>query len=609
MSAFETYCSDIVKEYVQTVLIIDDGAGLQKKQQIVNDADIQDPDDDIQDPLITAEAPLVTKLEGDQDDDIGEEESSHPLRTLELTNAFYDLGIVAGLFQPQITNGDDPDLFANSVKSASATADIIVLDWMLSEHDTRYSKALVKQILKQDSISGGRLRTIVIYTGEPALNNLRDELWDYLADTNLDNSLDFEISSENLNIVFYNKIDSINGLRPVSEEELPNTAIKEFATLVNGLVPAFAMKAAATIRHSTGKITTRFGSELDTGYLSHRVLLPNPADSEVFMLENFVSYIRSVLAISQVDRATLGEKIVESWITHNENHLSKKILFKDKCYSISNNGLKDLAKNGFEKDLARVISNNTPDDISGSFTDPTKACFEQAISIFDFHEGTSSQESSIALSILTSFRRTYKDVEGLQKPYLTQGSLVYSVKSNQFLLCVTPKCDTARVDGSSKFSFAILERKLIDKKFDLIVPLMNEVSDYIKTALASKSESLVGEIIDFQLVRTGPFIRHSAHEKLDNIKKLLDFEDRVCLSTSDKFYKLEHIDFSSDSNRRVNTNMTEDGNLAFWDNEINEYIWLGDLEDLDSQKRVSKLVGNLNRIGNDEVEWLRRRNT
>jgi len=36
---------------------------------------------------------------------------------------------------------------------------------------------------------------------------------------------------------------------------------------------------------------------------------------------------------------------------------------------------------------------------------------------------------------------------------------------------------------------------------------------------------------------------------------------------------------------------------------VNEYIWIGDLEDLDSQKRVSKLVGNLNRVGNDEVEW------
>jgi hypothetical protein len=48
-------------------------------------------------------------------------------------------------------------------------------------------------------------------------------------------------------------------------------------------------------------------------------------------------------------------------------------------------------------------------------------------------------------------------------------------------------------------------------------------------------------------------------------------------------------------------------NNEFKDNAGNSYIWIADLKDLDTQKRVSNVVGNLNRIATDEVEWLRRR--
>ncbi|PMM52458.1 response regulator receiver domain [Vibrio lentus] len=606
MSAFKRYCSDIVKEYVQTVLIIDDGAGLDSTSTLLPDMDVNVPSDEDENPLLASFSNQDDIGDG-QEDGGEQEENTHPLRTLELTNAFYELGIIAGLFQPQILDGDDPSEFANNVKIASATADIIVLDWALKKNDSRYSKALVKQILEQDIISGGRLRTIIIYTGEPRLNILRDDLWSYLNDESLDKTRDFEISSENLNIVFYNKADGVTAVRPISEEELPLTAIQEFSTLVDGLVPAFAMKAAATIRHNTGKIVTRFGSGLDIGYLSHRALLPNPSDSEVFMLEHFISYVRSVLAISQVDRQTLGEHCVSEWVESNAEALSKIIRFNNKDYPISVSGVKDLAKNGFENNLARVIANNTTDGISGAFTDSQKPCFEQAISIFDLQGGTCSTKSSIALSILAAFRRTFEDVGGFQKPYLTQGSLVYSVSKNEFLLCVTPKCDTARVDVSETFSFAVLERKLLNKKFDLIIPVMNEVSCLIKKPLIGEVNELIYQIVDFQLNREEKPIRIEAHTRLEEIKELLDFERIIGLSTSDKFYKLKHISFSSDENRRVCSNVTEKGSLAFWDDDVNEYIWIGDLEDLDSQKRVSKLVGNLNRIGNDEVEWLRRR--
>ena len=601
MTEFELHCNDIAKEYIQTVLIIDDGAGLQN--ELVEAADeISDIEEDIfsdspetLEPNISAEDGKDEKVQQDP------EESSHPLRTLALTKAFHELGIVAGLFQPQLTRHDDPEQFASKAILASAAADIIILDWMLRDHDSRFSKYIVKNILAKDSCSGGRFRTILIYTGESNLTNLRDELFTFLNNENLKKDVDFELRSENLNITFYNKKDTLASNRIVEEEALPLKAITDFAKLIDGLMPAFAMKAAAAIRLNAGKVATRFSSNLDTGYLSHRVLLPEPYDAEVFILENYISYIRNILAISQIDKSTLGVDAISSWVDHNSDKLEKTVNFGANKCTLQVEDIKAIASNGFSEHLQAGVTKANP-QLGENFSDPKKSCFVQAVSMFNFVDGVTSEESSISLSELACFRRTYKDLHAGQSPYLTQGSLIYSLSKNEFLLCITPKCDTVRVDESSKFSFAVLERKILTQKFDLIVPVMDEI-------VANITQKLKVEVVDLCIEKRELSNPGLNTKKIDEIEKWLKIEGYVCLSTSEKFFKLEHIDFFSDSNKRVNTNLSVGGNLAFWDKDVNEYIWIGDLEDLDSQKRVSKLVGNLNRVGNDEVEWLRRKNS
>ncbi|HCG7365411.1 TPA: hypothetical protein NJ384_001608, partial [Vibrio parahaemolyticus] len=215
MSAFENHCRDIVNDYVQTVLIIDDGAGLNRDS---SDVEIIDEPDDTNDPLaVTFEPDYEAEVDGVDEP----QEITHGLNTLDLTSAFYDLGVVAGIYQPKIVEDEQPEEFAFKAEKVVATADIVILDWMLVDHDSTYSKAIVKQILGQDKQSGGRLRTIVIYTGESNLHQMRDELWTYLGDTSLNKDIEYTISREHLNIVFYNKDIAMNALRPVSEKQLP----------------------------------------------------------------------------------------------------------------------------------------------------------------------------------------------------------------------------------------------------------------------------------------------------------------------------------------------------------------------------------------------------
>ncbi|WP_327790132.1 response regulator receiver domain, partial [Vibrio anguillarum] len=93
---------------------------------------------------------------------------------------------------------------------------------------------MVKEVLSKDAISGGRLRAIVIYTGEPKLNDLRNKLWTFLNNTTLKKDKDFTIYSDSLNIAFYNKSETTAGERIISEQELPHAALIEFSTLVDG---------------------------------------------------------------------------------------------------------------------------------------------------------------------------------------------------------------------------------------------------------------------------------------------------------------------------------------------------------------------------------------
>lgn len=569
MEAFTDHCRDIVEEYVQTILIIDDGAGLSNENLTAAEEINMDDNTDPFHPNHSDDAENTENTENT--------EVTHSLDTLALTSAFYQLGIVAGLYQPQIAQNELPETFAAKAKKVSATADIIILDWMLKNHDSRYSKEIIKQILEQDSISGGRLRTIIIYTGESNLDQICEELYAYLNDDKLKKEESgYQITSKHLNIALYNKIDAHGTNRCIPENDLPRIALSEFTELVDGLVPAFAMKATSTVRQNTGALLVKFSSNLDTGYLAHRALLPNPEDSEVLMLENYASYLRNVLALAQVDRKTLGYEKINIWVNASYNNCYKKaeitgdneieeITFTRASFTEAFvNSSNSSGDNLFQAVLSSTITRKSTNASTNTNTNVSRT---KAKSMLNKHKniecivGTlgssvdAVKKSSQELAALTAFKRTYKDLhEGI--PYLTQGTLIKSSSSNDYFVCVMPKCDTARVNTERSFSFAKLE--INNETYDLIAPDITQMDSYIH------------------------------------------------LKTNFKFYELENIRFSpNDSSKIVASKI--DGNIVFTSKEEIEYQWIGDLKDLDIQNKVSSIVGDFNRIGVDEIEWVRRR--
>ncbi|EID0690609.1 response regulator receiver domain [Vibrio vulnificus] len=612
MSAFEEHCNKIVNDYVQTVLIIDDGAGLGTMQNSDSDVGaLKVPTAANPMGMMAALTPKTEVKEAEQGDESKKEQVTHLIDTLTLTNAFYKRGIVAGIYQPQIEKGQNPEEFAERAMTVSSTADVLILDWMLDGSDDTYSKEIVKQILAHDKSSGGRLRTIVVYTGETNLHELRDKLWDYLEDESLDRKTDFQINAEHLNIVFYNKVDP-SAIRPVSEKDLPEKALEEFAVLVDGLVPAFAMKASSAIRNSTGRLISKFDKELDVGYLAHRALLPNSADAEVFMLENIVSYLRNILAIQKVDKQSLNSAHVANWVERNHGGLSKSFSISSRTIELSMEQLSNCLTNGFEASIKDVLTTSGIAEKKANEFVSSKSKILSLMSVLDTDHRKSS-ESAKGLAVLTSFRRIFSDVLGdIEMPYLTQGSIVYRKKEGEFYLCVTPKCDTARVQGERMLSFTKLTQLQEGKQADIVIPLPHDVEKEINDRQEQEIQLLKDEYgydvevaeLDQQIVNSQEF--KSTKKQVDQLRGL-QVKNYALVGSNSTFYELLHVKFVGGEDCRILPSRDIHSNLVFTSQqEDDDYIWIGDLEDADTQKRVANLVGNFNRVGTDEVEWLRR---
>ncbi|MBF4359865.1 hypothetical protein EAY21_23930, partial [Vibrio anguillarum] len=91
----------------------------------------------------------------------------------------------------------------------------------------------------------------------------------------------------------------------------------------------------------------------------------------------------------------------------------------------------------------------------------------------------------------------------------------------------------------------------------------------------------------------------------DLIIRNLNLDSYKTLRTQSKFYNLKHIEFSPSEDGRVQCT-ADNGRLVFVSEQNMKYQWIGDLEELQAQNRVTELVGNLSRNGVDEMEWLRK---
>ncbi len=377
---------------------------------------------------------------GGEDQRPDPEEKTHDLDAGAITNAFSALGIICGVIGPN--------------KSELATlrqADIVVLDWLLQDGESKYALELLHDLLDENS-DHHALRLVAIYTGEAGLDGICKDVSAELKNAGLEpaeNEAKTEIAYRHGLVVLYAKtgVNLPKGLkcRIVAETELPDRLAQDFAAMTEGLLPGIALTSLSAVREGEHKVLDRFSKRLDPAFLAHRTCLPNQDDAERQIVTLIAEELRGLMENSVVDKSPAGAQAVEKWIRrkgaeHAPFKFGDKTLTLDQTVELVTDGLK--ASNLREKDFQYL---------SEGFAGSNVANLDKE------------------LAWIMSFRTVYN----APPPILWLGSVITdsSGKSTSHLLCMRPRCDCVRLKDETRFLFLPIVEP--DKKSTQIVVKRN----------------------------------------------------------------------------------------------------------------------------------------
>lgn len=477
---FSDHVREIVDDFLQTVVIVDDQA-LQVSGPTA-------PDDD---PADGGENQAVGGL-AIEDVQAPDEEtpSADELPAKEVIDAFASRGLVCAILHPD-------NAVEQRLLRAAERADLLVVDWVIDENRGGRALELIADVIKEDEQSDShRLRVIAVYTGQSDLASVADSLEKILEDAYQESELDREDGSLSMTkgpvrLTVFAK-EHVKAPVPggassrVKFAELPEKLATEFSALTHGLVSGVALQALAAMRRDTHRILDNLGPGLDPGYLGHRVAQMRPIDAEAHLTDMVAAEFRSVLADAQVGaKADLGA--IRLWLT----------------WIAKESGLKPGELFGFDPamkrtQLVKMLRDGLGDDakldeqqasIEGGSKSKLKEVRKAATKLFCIDDGASMRSDGEF-----SARMMLRTIYGKPRRELHIGTIIY--RGDRFLLCVQPACDSVRLDPGSDVAFPFL---LLDPpskgKVDLIVPHPS-TEKWTPLALARKPNAI--EMIRFR---------------------------------------------------------------------------------------------------------------
>lgn len=498
--------------------------------------------------------------------------SQHAFDSFEISKAFAKEKKVCAVYNP-LKKADIEDF-----KQISQKADVVILDWFIEiqneepeedptadadEEDPRgqYTKQIINELVNNSGNNG--LKLIVIYTGEDILEEITQNIYDYIS-LNPQFELDqknCEVRSSNIRILVRakcsgNEEDKRFNQRPqlkdkiLSYEDLPSFILNEFTRMTSGLLSNFALLSLSTIRNNSHKILSLFSNELDAPYMGHKAILPVQNDSEDLLLKLFGDTISDLLHYSSISHKIQNE-LIDIWIDSNIN--DEQFTVNGKNFQRTKVLLKTLIHSEKENLEERF------DDVfnGSSLSKSDKKIYRESKSTELFlnnaHQDKKDKINS-DFAILTHHKSLFLPIN--TAPKLTLGTIIRSTTNqDNYYVCIQQRCDSVRLKKDEKRKF-------------LFLPLI----------------------------------------KSDNDKFHIITPDGTKLRLNKKSYSIKTIKFKCNCEEgEVKGTKSKDGKFTF--KEIYEqgdtFEWVLDLKDLHSQRIVADYVASLSRIGLDESEWLR----
>ena len=507
-----------------------------------------------------AEAPAVIEIDG-----------IHQLPVQPVTNAFAGRQITCGFYFPA---NDDPDVVQTAL-AAARHVDATIVDWQLRPGDAGPAKELIAALIADDRSAGGRMRLIVVYTGERGLDAECAKLQDHLKAAGID---DFEttdqgraLKSRHALITFANKpARGDRGLevpgsaaRPVGWNDLPVFVLEAYGQLSEGLLQSFALKSIGAVRDDTHHLLSVFSPELDGAYLAQRAGIGAPTDAEEMMTALLTAEFATSIVDRGIEGQVLGGDAAALALTVREPPEEIKVkeykteaIYEKVVQQPQGGGrhikadkasLESLLRTGLDTSVVRLSD------------DPRKKLDRQF-----FATDADAQRVLSRFARLATFTREVDEARRLGRDdlALTGGTIVRSVVPSPdgqtppvetYLLCVQPGCDAVRLTGDVAFPFCPLAEN--SSAFDLIV-------------------------------RSGGTERSF---KVDRRPR-----------------SLRLVTFAAEPKKQVVVSTRESGVLGFWSaDKATFWEFVAELRALEAQHFTTLLVGKFNRVPLNGSEWLR----
>ncbi|MEL7981627.1 response regulator receiver domain [Vreelandella titanicae] len=489
--------------------------------------------------------------------DSSAEGPTHDLDIRAVSDVFALNGIACAFVLPDDNVAEDQRKIERAV-AAAKVSDLVVIDWYLKQQDESLTLNILQEIAKSDTRENGRLRLICVYTGEPLKDSILSDVSCFLkkggvVTENVDKE-EYCAVGEHTLVVIKNKT-----ITPA--DQLPSDLISLFSHFAEGLIPAFSLAAVGAIRKNAHHMLTRFGKWLDSAYIANRLITDPPGDVSEMLRDLFISECDAALGLEAVADRYLETIPISFWLSNNKNSIGgqthKKLdINGDLLLEILRNGVKDQKSfNGDTDDIN--IPQNSRNLISAALAGSLEA----------------SKKSEHEFARLVALKREAFGRSKLigdenWKPTLTTGTLI-KVKLKdavvdehdetipeifEYLICLTPACDTLRLNEITPFVF--LRAKIEDRRYGIVLREKN------------------GE--------------------------------EVCLRIDAKNPVLKTFFFAPDEEfQRVFAIKDEDSDFKFLDSDDQDFLWLGEVRYTRAASEMAGLVRNWMRIGISDSEYLR----
>lgn len=383
----EKYFQPCVREFVSTVLLIDDQLSYREPvQPALEQETLVIPQQGVAQPYVENNS-LVFPSSDD---------SKRQVYVTDLIKSFSKEGLLVTPINPKTLGAQNKEDCIKILLALAAKSDVIILDWDMNmsfdEGDGFSSEELSKELINRLN-ADNKYRLIMIYTADKEQDVIRS-----LPETS------------NIEIKIYGKSNT-TGTVIKEYDELAKQVTVDFLASRKGLLTLFLLKSLTYLRYSTYSMLDSLKSDFDKSVLCHYLLLNNDSDFQNFCED--VIYDEIFGYLEQCNASEVLKNEVIQYVI-NENKISYQ---------------SDQTDNKEYDELIKYI-----DSLGKKIEDSTKKNMKTFLmkKLADT-EITMLKEFSIFVSTL--------DKDAVQNLHL--GCVVK--KGDDYYLCLQPACDSVRI--------------------------------------------------------------------------------------------------------------------------------------------------------------------